>query len=260
MRLLIYSDLHNEFEPFESDPYLTGIADVIVLAGDIDLNIRGVTWAKSLSIAAGDKPIIMVAGNHEFYGGHFDQALVDMRAAAAGSQVHLLENDEIIIDDVRFLGCTLWTDFELHGAGESMRVAADEAGRRMNDFRKIAYGAGGETPRLLEPLDTIRRHHASRDWLASKLAMPFAGPTIVVTHYAPSSQSIADRFKSSPLSPAFASNLESMMGPEIALWVHGHVHDSFDYEINGTRIVCNPRGYIPADPNPEFIKAMLVEV
>ena len=261
MRLLIYSDLHNEFELFEPDPRLCHLADVIVLAGDIDLHSRGVEWAKTLPGVAKGTPVVMVAGNHEFYGGDFDQTLVEMRQAAVGSNVHVLENDSLILDDVRFLGCTLWTDFQLNGEGEPMHMALEAAQRSITDFYRITAQEMEEpTSRRLHPLDTVRRHHHSRHWLAHQLTIPFAGPTVVVTHHAPSSRSIAPVFQGGTLSPAFASDLEQLMGPPVALWVHGHVHDSFDYEIVGTRVICNPRGYLPDEPNPGFTRGMFVEV
>jgi Icc-related predicted phosphoesterase len=260
MRLLIYSDLHNEFEPFVPDLHFCSLADVIVLAGDIDLNHQGVDWAKALSASLGDKPTIMVAGNHEFYGGHFDQTLAEMREAAKGSNVHVLENDTLIIEDVRFLGCSLWTDFKLYGDGTPMLKAVEDARQGITDFRRIAFSRGNEIERRLQPLDTVERHQQSRTWLESQLALSFAGPTVVVTHHAPSEQSIAPIYQGDALSPVFASNLEDLMGPHVALWVHGHVHDSFDYEVNGTRVICNPRGYVPDEPNPAFAQAMFVDV
>lgn len=258
MRLLIYSDLHNEFEPFEPDLHACSLADVVVLAGDIDSGSRGIEWAVELSAMANNKPIIMVAGNHEFYGGHFDQTLVDMRAAAKGSPVHVLENDALVVGGVRFLGCSLWTDFKLHGDGTQQLQALATVGRSITDFQLIAFG---NARRRLQPLDTVERHLQSRAWLEDQLNKPFGGPTVVVTHHAPSEQSIAPIYKRNKLSPAFSSNMEALMGAErVALWIHGHVHDSFDYEINGTRIVCNPRGYAPMDLNRAFASAMFIDV
>lgn len=260
MRLLIYSDLHNEFEPFVPDLRLCRAADVIVLAGDVDLQCRGVEWAKALSIKLGGTPIVMVAGNHEFYGGHFDHTLTALHQAAAGSNVHFLENDGLIIAGVRFLGCSLWTDFTLFGAGAPMLWAMEAARWGMTDYYRIQCSQEGGGERLLQPLDTVQRHRHSRAWLAHELTIPFAGPTVVVTHHAPSIRSITPEFAGDSLSPGFASDLEGLMGPPVALWVHGHVHDSFDYTVNGTRVVCNPRGYMPYELNPAFKPAMFVEV
>src|ERR1700691_3069482 len=114
MKLAIYSDLHNEFEPFELDPSMLSTVDLIVLAGDIGTRHRGVEWTKTWAHAIPRTPILMIAGNHEFYGGHFDKVIDEMREAANGTNIQILENDQVVIDGVRFLGCTLWTDFKLY--------------------------------------------------------------------------------------------------------------------------------------------------
>jgi len=256
MRLLIYSDLHREHEPsFEPDERLWGMADVIVLAGDIDAGGRAVEWACSLSLRLQDRPIVMVAGNHEFYGGHFSNTLSKMREAARGTAVHILEDEAVVIEDVRFLGCSLWTDLQLGGANPL--IAGAHVRQRMTDFRKITFDHRGGW-RKLRPEDTVRRHEHSRAWLRTMLATPFDGPTVVVTHHAPSARSVNPYFADNIVSTAYASELDSLMGPA-ALWVHGHTHDSADYEINGTRVFSNPRGY-PGMVNPEFRVAAFVDV
>ncbi|MEW8692247.1 MAG: hypothetical protein AB2535_14320 [Candidatus Thiodiazotropha endolucinida] len=104
-------------------------------------------------------------------------------------------------------------------------------------------------------------HEASRDWLAIMLAEPFDGRTVVVTHHAPSSQSVHPRYARDLLTPAFASNMENLMDSNrAALWIHGHTHDSFDYEIYETRVVCNPRGYSPEALNPDFRPDCVVDI
>lgn len=142
----------------------------------------------------------------------------------------------MIIDGVRFLGSILWTDFALFGEADQF-FAIRQAQQCMTDFSIIRNHGRDFTPQ-----DAIGLHTASRDWLAATLTQPFDGKTVVVTHHAPSSRSVPQRYADDRLSPAFASNLEALMdGDRAALWVHGHVHDSFDYEIHGTRVVCNPR-------------------
>jgi len=260
MRILIYSDLHNEFTPFVPEPRVCAEADAIVLAGDIDLKHYGVDWAQNLSASLGGKPILMVAGNHEFYGGHFDHTLADLRQAARGSNVHVLENDSLRLNGVRFLGCSLWTDFKLYGVGDAQRQAVEDARQQMTDFKRIHFGPDPLHERKLHPLDTTRRHTASRAWLEHEMAAPFDGPTVVITHHGPSGESIPLSFRGQRLSPAYASDLESLMRPSLSLWIHGHVHESCDYTINGTRVLCNPRGYVPIEPNPRFHPAMLVVI
>jgi calcineurin-like phosphoesterase family protein len=104
---------------------------------------------------------------------------------------------------------------------------------------------------------------AARDWALRQdlKPVPFDGKTVVVTHHAPSSQSVHPRYANDLLTPAFASNLENLMdGDRAALWIHGHMHDPFDYEIYGTRVVCSPRGYAPNSLTPEFRPDWVVEV
>ena len=247
MKLHILNDLHIEFEDFE--PPATD-ADVVVLAGDIGVGMKGLRWAED---RFPDKPVIYVPGNHEFY--HHDIALIEELKAQAPDHIHVLNDDQIIIDRVRFLGSILWTDFSLFGEAERF-FALQTARQRMTDF-SIIQNHG----RRFTPEDAIRLHTASRNWLVSVLAEPFDGKTVVVTHHAPSSRSVPARYARDLLAPAFANNLETLMdGDGLSLWIHGHIHDAFDYEIYGTRVVCNPRGYAPNALTPEFRPDFVVEI
>ena len=239
MKIHILNDLHIEFKDFE--PPATD-ADVVILAGDIGVGMGGLPWAEK---RFPDRPVIYVPGNHEFY--HQDIALVEALKEQAPGHIHVLNDDQIIIDGIRFLGSILWTDFALFGEADKF-FAMQAARQRMTDF-SIIQNQG----RSFTPEDAVRLHTASRDWLATMLAEPFDGKTVVVTHHAPSSQSVHPRYAHDLLTPAFASNLEDLMeGDRVSLWVHGHMHESFDYEIYGTRVVCNPRGYAPEALNPNF--------
>ena len=247
MEMHILNDLHTEFEDFA--PPVTD-ADVVVLAGDIGVGMQGLRWAKT---RFPDKPVIYVPGNHEFY--HHDIALIDELKAQAPVHIHVLNDDRIVIDGVRFLGSILWTDFALFGEADKY-FAMQTARQQMADF-SIIQNHG----RPFTPEDAIRLHSASRGWLASMLAQPFDGKTVVVTHHAPSSRSVHPRYAADLLTPAFASNLEVLMdGDRPALWIHGHMHDPFDYEIYGTRVVCNPRGYAPNALTADFRPDWVVEI
>lgn len=247
MKLHILNDLHIEFEDFV--PPATA-ADVIVLAGDIGVGRAGLRWAEA---RFPDRPVIYVPGNHEFY--HHDIDLIDVLKAEAPEHIHVLNDDQVVIDGVRFLGSVLWTDFALFGEVDRI-FALQTARQRMTDFAVIQNRG-----RRFTPEDAIRLHTASRDWLAAMLAEPFAGKTVVVTHHAPSSRSVPSRYAGSPLAPAFVSDLEGLMnGNRAVLWVHGHVHDPFDYGIHGTRVVCNPRGYAPDALTPGFRPDFVVEI
>ncbi len=247
MNLHILNDLHIEFEDFV--PPATK-ADVVVLAGDIGVGMEGLRWAQA---RFPDKPVIYVPGNHEFY--QRDITLIDELKAEAPDNIHVLNDDQVIIDGVRFLGSILWTDFALFGEADKF-FAMRTARQQMTDFSIIQNHGQRFTPE-----DAIKLHEASRDWLAIMLAEPFDGKTVVVTHHAPSSLSVHSRYARDLLTPAFASNLENLMdGDRAELWIHGHMHESFDYEIYGTRVICNPRGYAPGALNPEFKQNYTYEI
>ncbi|HED15834.1 MAG TPA: hypothetical protein ENI64_03285 [Gammaproteobacteria bacterium] len=247
MKLHILNDLHIEFENFV--PPATD-ADVVVLAGDIGVGLGGLHWAEA---RFADKPVIYVPGNHEFY--HHDIALIDELREQAPEHIHVLNDDQVIIGGVRFLGSILWTDFALFGEADKF-FAMQQARQQMTDFSIIQNHGRRYTPE-----DAIQLHTASRDWLAIMLAEPFDGKTVVVTHHAPSSRSVHPVYAQDLLTPAFASNLEDLMdGDRVTLWLHGHMHESFDYDIFGTRVICNPRGYSPEALNPDFRPDFVVEV
>ena len=254
MKLYILSDLHMEMSKFE--PPATD-ADVIVLAGDIAVGNKGVYWAREIFP---NKPIVYVPGNHEFYGSRRPETLSLLRIAGKQNGVQVLDTDEFIFDgefdSVRFLGCTLWTDFQLFGA-EKKASAISSGQYFLNDFRVIT-----EVERdRFTPVRSIELHEQSIAWLAAKLDEQFDGKTVVVTHHLPSMQSVATRFQDDIVSACFASELDYMFG-KMKLWVHGHMHNNCDYEVNGTRVICNPRGYVTMRgmENFDFNPALVVEV
>jgi len=229
MRIHILSDLHLEYEPFV--PPQTG-AEVVVLAGDIDNGAAGIEWAKRTFRC----PVIYLAGNHEYYEGDFDAVQDTLRASARGSSVELLDCSEAVLGGARFLGCTLWTDYSLAPARE--RPAVIEASRDLcPDYRLIRLGE-----RLFAPEDAIGLCARHRRWLSARLAEPFPGKTVVVTHFAPHRRSIAPAYTRHRANPGFVLDLKDLMG-QAALWIHGHTHTFFDYRVRGTRVLCNPRGY-----------------
>jgi predicted phosphodiesterase len=258
MKIQILSDLHLEFDRFR--PSLATGADVVVLAGDIDAGASGISWARGCFEKS---EIVYVAGNHEYYGGVRPQVLDQMRAAAAEHGVHFLENDQVIIGGVRFLGATMWTDFDLFGFEHRYHcMRAGVSG--INDFRAIKElkANDNEATRRFEPTDALELHKKSLDWLKGQLKVPFEGRTVVVTHHSPSFLSVPDRFKESDLSACFASRLDYLMGDVINLWIHGHTHDTVDYEVFSTRVVANPRGYVywSSQENLDFNEEFCVEV
>lgn len=229
MNILLLSDLHNEFDRYQP-PALA--ADLVILAGDIDVGVRGVEWAKSVFSG----PVLYVPGNHEFYRGYLGRTLEKLRGAQT-DRVRVLDRNVVELGGVRFLGATAWTDFAATG---NQPAAVALAGQLLNDFRQIRT----ENYRPCRPLDFITQASLTRLWLQEQLAIPFSGPTVVITHHAPSLRSLqGNPHTGGHLDAAFASRWDDLMGDSIALWLHGHVHTAVDYELNGTRVVCNPRGY-----------------
>lgn len=250
MKLLILSDLHLELSTFE--PPATD-ADVIVLAGDIGKGNKGVYWARE---KFSDKAIIMVPGNHEYYGTRRTETLRLLRVAGQQTGVQILDEDEVMFGGVRFLGATLWTDFKLFGEAKKSTAMTD--GRIfLNDFRFIQE----EEEKPFTPARSIELHEHSLAWLKAKLDEPFDGKTVVVTHHLPSKLSVVERFKDSLLSACFASELNYLFG-KMDLWVHGHTHDNLDYTENGTRVICNPRGYVTMSgmENFNFNPGLVIEI
>jgi predicted phosphodiesterase len=257
VRLHVLSDLHLERHEFTAPDV---DADVVVLAGDIARGTRGVEWARSW---AQGRPVLFVAGNHEFYGHATPGLIEDLRDSAKGSTIRVLENDDTIIDGVRFLGCTLWTDFGVDGeAGraETMRLC----GRVINDYGQITFGPGGRaltrSNRALTPSDTRDLHLASRSWLATRLAEPHHGRTVVITHHAPLIRKRPSVPMLRALAGAFASDLTDLMGGDrVALWIFGHTHRVASLDLRGTRVISNPRGY-PRQPVAGFDPACVIDL
>jgi predicted phosphodiesterase len=250
LRLLVLSDLHLERSPF-MPPDVD--ADAVILAGDIAAGTGGVEWARGW---ARGRPVLYVAGNHEFYGHSMPELIDELRQAAAGSSVRVLENDEVILDGVRFLGCTLWSDFDFDGRerrAEAMRLCE----RAVNDYEYITFGPGHRT---LAARDTRMAHVSSRRWLAARLALSHDGPTVIVTHHAPLIRTRPPLPVQRALAGAFASDVTDLMGADrVALWIFGHTHRVADLELRGTRIVSNPFGY-PHQPAAGFDPACVIEL
>ena len=238
MRIAYASDLHLEFDDSLT---LTGLstpaapADVLVLAGDVEILPEYYTELLRKLRLAYAGPVIFVMGNHEYYNGVFPDDRQKYREAIAHDpKAHLLENESVVIDGVRFLGATLWTDF---ASERQMRSCQ----RMMSDFDVIEDADS----RRITPEAILQAHRDSIAWLDDQFTNhPFMGPTVVITHHAPSYQSQHPRFVGSPISGGFCSNQEHRIQrwqPDI--WIHGHVHDRMSYRIGKTKVLCNPWGY-----------------
>jgi predicted phosphodiesterase len=263
MRLWILSDLHLEQSVWQPPTDMKGRADVVVLAGDIHNPLtRSIAWAASHmapGCAFDGMEVLLVPGNHEYYRRDIEEQALAARHAAKDAGVHLLDGHESLIGGVRFLGITLWTNYLLYGDSE---VAMQAATQGINDHRLISFKGG-----RFAPYDAMKQHFRELHWLEDQIALrPFAGPTVVVTHHCVSKKSVHSRWGETPISAAFASNLDAFVAASgAALWIHGHTHDSFDYMLGATRVVCNPKGYGPSvlggiPENTVFDERLVIEI
>jgi predicted phosphodiesterase len=253
MKLHVLSDLHLGYASMERP---LAECDAVVLAGDIGPPRLAVAWALRF-----DRPVLYVPGNHEFYGGTIDGVLAELDALCAGTHVHVLHDGEAVVGGVRFLGTTLWTDFNLFGDGDARQAAMESGCRLMRDFSRIRMADASPAPFTPDDAAACFSRHAA--WLQHRLRATHDGPTVVITHHAPSVRSIHPRFADSPMNACFASDVEHLARDHApALWIHGHTHDSFDYPLHGTRVLCNPRGYAKGgvNENARFDPQLVIEV
>jgi len=225
MKLYVISDVHVEFSPF--DPPEVD-ADIVILAGDIHVKNHGLLWARE---KFSEVPVIYVLGNHEYYGQALPKHLEKLKEQAEGTNIHVLENEIITIAGITFLCCTLWTDFKLSG---DPRIAGYAATQTMTDYKRIRVSPAY---RKLRSVDTAAIHYNSRNWLTKELANHRKNKSVIVTHHAPSRNSVPEGFRDDILSAAYASDLDDLVGSSGAeVWIHGHVHTQQDYLMGETRM------------------------
>jgi predicted phosphodiesterase len=262
MRIRVLSDLHLEFRPLEL-PVVS--ADVVVLAGDTAPGTMGVRWAREQFPRT---PVVYVAGNHEAYGHSLPGLYELLRREAAGSAVHVLEEEALELDGVEFLGCTLWTDQALFGDPEATGGLL-EAG--MNDYHMVWSTARGER---WTAADARAAHARNRAWLEQRFATPPGRARVVVTHHAPSPRSLPDKLLRRVrdegwqgkaggrllLHAGYTSRLDPLVEASgAALWIHGHIHTPVDYRLGGTRVLSNPHGY-GSGPGVGFRHDLVIDV
>lgn len=261
MKLAIGSDLHLEFGTFE--PVNAEGADVLILSGDImvaqDLHRFPVDYASNydppsrskdnalnyrLFLAEASKNfkhVLYVAGNHEFYHGKFNKTIdILIEECLRFDNVKFLEKDTVKIDDVLFVGGTLWTDMN-QGDPLTQHAIMD----MMNDYQLIVNDSLGYVK--LRPAHTIQRHRETLQYFQIVAKQNAQEKIVVVGHHAPTRISTHPRYKNDTLmNGAYSSDLSEFIldHPQIKLWTHGHTHSDFDYMVGETRIVCNPRGYV----------------
>jgi len=258
LKIGLCSDLHLDFGP---GPELPG-GEVLILAGDI-CEYR--SFKKELpsvvnffkNECAKYEQVFMVMGNHEHYRYRLDKtyaSLVELLPA----NVRLLENESVDYRGVVFMGATLWTN--LNGNSPIATIALKHG---MNDYRAIEnYYSDTGFYHKLTPEYTYRLHNNTLDYFRASLAEYQSRPVVVITHHAPSYQSIHERYLGDGMNAGYASNLDEFIldHPQIKYWVHGHTHTAFDYQVGSTRVLCNPRGYYPHEPDTGFNPDLTFEV
>lgn len=264
MKFRLMSDLHLEFEDrvldFTPIPLEDDKTTVLILAGDIALGIDAVGFIQKMCKRF--YKVVYCLGNHEFYYNEYNKTRARWNDRPEMPSNFILLDDHVttIDDKVRLVGGTLWTDFDNNNYFAKTLAAQD-----MNDYQCAKFKSGdkvsGYRKRKLHPNDTIIAHKQTLFFITETLRIPFDGPTIVVTHHLPHPLCVSQEFRTNPLNPAYATNLDAVIeANEIAIWVHGHTHSNVDLEVHGTRILCNPRGYTPNDLNKGFNEKFTFEV
>lgn len=281
MNIQLLSDLHLEAHPHFAPEPAPG-ADILVLAGDVGSYQEGsqlgdgdfglARFSPLPQHAAWPTPVLFVPGNHEYDAQDFDAAHQRLRQTCDRLGIHWLEREKLVLDGVRFVGTTLWSDFD----ALAVRAGATDIGPRLK-MRDKAYRAANFYLRktggtrhgeafLAEPM----REQAlvCQAWLRATLQVPFDGPTVVVTHFAPSLRSADPRYGLVPGTAGFCNALDDLL-PDAQLWLHGHLHAPSDYGAQGTRsdgtpwqcrVVANPLGYARKGEQVTFLPQCVVTV
>ncbi len=280
-----FSDLHNEFSVFEIPELPEDKDTILILAGDTNLIKYSLNLYDFLKICSEQfRAVIYVLGNHESYRGSLKRSYDKVSELIAGTHsaldetvvtnqlptnlyhclenVYLLEDEKIVFDDVLFIGSTLWTNFH-NGDPFAMQLAKI----RMNDFKIIRYGPSGVPyQRKFDPADALNIHIKSKEFIFNTIKEQKNNyrKVVVITHHGPTLQSVHPIYRNSAddmLNYAYTSDLScDILDTQPDLWFHGHTHMSFDYEVDKTRVICNPRGYVPSKLNFEFDPRLQIKV
>ncbi|MGA8785110.1 MAG: metallophosphoesterase [Polaromonas sp.] len=286
MNIQLLSDLHLESNPDFTARAAPG-ADLLVLAGDIgsyqndslltERGIRdfGLARFSPLPVARGGAgwptPVLFLPGNHEYDGLDFDEAHLRLRETCERLGMIWLERETVELAGVRLIGCTLWTDFDALTTGQAntdrgrageitlgeQLKAREKAFRAANFYLKKNHAFRHGRPMLAE--EVREEGLKSQAWLRQALAVPFDGPTVVVTHFAPSLQSADPRYGLTPGTAGFCNSLDELL-PLASLWLHGHLHCPNDYVRHSCRVVTNPLGYARKGEQATFRESLCVAV
>ena len=268
MKIQLLSDLHLEAHPQLQVAPAPG-AQLLVLAGDIGSYQRGSRLPPDEDFGLGrfspragwPTPVLFVPGNHEYDGLEFDEAHARLRATCDRLGITWLEREVVVMQGVRFIGTTLWTDFEAlvpRDAPPARQQQAREKAWRAADFylRKNTTLRGGE-PLLAAQLRSLGQD--CQAWLRAALATPFEGTTVVVTHFAPSLHSADPRYGLTPGTAGFCNDLDELM-PRAQWWLHGHLHCPQAYTLEGCRVRANPLGYANKGEQASFRSDYLIDL
>ncbi len=263
MLMRFMSDLHLEFGPMDFVPDEGNDADtVLVLAGDIAVAKKRALYTEFiLNAVSRFKHVIWIMGNHEHYYGSVLRSIPKiLRNVGEHDNLSVVEDEVIVLDNVAFICATLWTDF-----ANNNPIAMMTAQLRMNDYNRIrtcgVHGGMKKSPRAayerkILPMDTYAIHVKSLAFIVDSIvkAKELGQKIVVVTHHGPSYQSVSTNYRGDDLNCSYVSPLDDMiMQLEPDYWIHGHLHDTCDYNIGHTNVLSNPRGYDVNDLlNPQF--------
>ncbi|MET1115442.1 MAG: metallophosphoesterase [Comamonas sp.] len=276
MKIQLLSDLHLEADPhFQAEP--APGADVLVLAGDIGSYQQGgklteedfglARFSPLPQYAGWPCPVLFVPGNHEYDMQDFDEAHARLRAACDRLGLIWLERETAVLGGVRFVGTTLWTDYDAIALQDPKVQAGDlgallrlreKAFRAANFYLRKTGGTRHGEPFLAEPMRVQALQ--CQQWLQAALAQPFDGPTVAVTHFAPSLRSADPRYGLIAGTAGFCNALDDLFA-QAQLWLHGHLHAPSDYTVRGQRadgapwqcrVVANPLGYARKEEQAYF--------
>jgi predicted phosphodiesterase len=242
MKIKLISDLHLDIVSYKDFPPEDSKNTVLALIGDT-CEIDRVKYFREflLDAAPNYMNVLVIFGNHEYYGGSINNAITKFKNAIVDiPNVLVMDRRSVVLDGVTIIGATLWTDM---AKGDPMAIWQVNQG--LNDFHNIRIGtANFPYQRKFKPLDAMAMHKKDLEFIDNALKEAITDKKIVLTHHAPTYESVAEKYKGSVLNAGFVSDLsEFILDHEIDLWVHGHCHNSSDYMVGNTRVLANPRGY-----------------
>jgi Calcineurin-like phosphoesterase len=273
MRIQLLSDLHLEAHPhFVPEP--AAGADVLVLAGDIGSyqegsSLRADDWGLTRfspvpalgGAGTWPTPVLFIPGNHEYDARDVDETHAAIKAVCQRLGITWLDRQTLQLGAVRFIGTTLWTDFDaLIAPNEPMTSAMKKRNKAFSaanfHLKKAQMTRHGAPFLALEVRDEGLRCQA---WLQAALSEPFDGKTVVITHFAPSLQSRDPHYGLQPGTAGFCNALDDLF-TQADLWLHGHLHCQLDYRAGRCRVVANPLGYARKNEQLRFEPRLLLEV